>query len=188
MVWPCRHTLSKRNGESDHTKVITLLTFALLVQVLKQCLESNFTRSRQTADPVEVGLYYESLCPGCRGFLTEMLLPTWLMLSDIMSVTLVPYGNAEVSSEPNTLGTHWGCSSSIHYGVDNVFKKSWLLTDESVAFTPPQEKHDGQKYIYDCQHGEQECLGNMIEVTLQPKCTKRKLINNTVITMLIHVI
>nr|ADJ21806.1 gamma-interferon-inducible lysosomal thiol reductase [Oplegnathus fasciatus] len=95
------------------------LDSAIQCGVLKQCLESNFTRSRQTADPVEVGLYYESLCPGCRGFLTEMLFPTWLML-DIMSVTLVPYGNA-------------------------------------------QEKPDGQKYTYECQHGEQECLGNMIE-------------------------
>lgn len=88
--------------------------------VLKQCLESNFTKSRQTADPVLVELYYESLCPGCRSFLSTMLFPTWLMLNDIMSVTLVPYGNAV-------------------------------------------EKPDGQKYTYECQHGEQECLGNMIE-------------------------
>ncbi|XP_017286826.1 gamma-interferon-inducible lysosomal thiol reductase [Kryptolebias marmoratus] len=91
--------------------------------VLKQCLESDFLRSRQTADPVNVGLFYESLCPGCRLFLTETLFPTWLLLNDIMSVNLVPYGNA-------------------------------------------QEKPDGQKYTYQCQHGEQECLGNMIETCL----------------------
>ncbi|XP_028284441.1 gamma-interferon-inducible lysosomal thiol reductase [Parambassis ranga] len=91
--------------------------------VLKPCLVSNFTKSRQTADPIQVGLYYESLCPGCRMFLTEMLFPTWLMLGDIMSVTLVPYGNA-------------------------------------------QEKPDGSKYIFECQHGAQECLGNTIETCL----------------------
>ncbi|KAM4552879.1 gamma-interferon-inducible lysosomal thiol reductase [Odontesthes bonariensis] len=91
--------------------------------VLKQCLESDFIKSRQTASPVQVALYYESLCPGCRLFLTEMLFPTWLLLNDIMSVSLVPYGNA-------------------------------------------QEKPDGQKYTFACQHGEQECLGNMIEACI----------------------
>ncbi|XP_037644568.1 gamma-interferon-inducible lysosomal thiol reductase [Sebastes umbrosus] len=99
------------------------LDSAIQCGVLKQCLESNFTRSRQTADPVEVGLYYESLCPGCRQFLVEMLVPTWFLLGDIMSVTLVPYGNA-------------------------------------------QEKPDGEKFTYECQHGEPECLGNMIETCL----------------------
>ncbi|XP_045907426.1 gamma-interferon-inducible lysosomal thiol reductase [Micropterus dolomieu] len=99
------------------------LDSAIQCGVLKQCLESNFTRSRQTVDAVEVGLYYESLCPGCRAFLSNMLFPTWLLLNDIMTVTLVPYGNA-------------------------------------------QEKSAGQKYTYECQHGEQECLGNMIETCL----------------------
>ncbi|KAL6104358.1 ifi30 [Pungitius sinensis] len=92
--------------------------------VLKQCLESNFTKlHHEKADRVEVALYYESLCPGCRMTLTQILLPTWVLLSDIMSLTLVPYGNA-------------------------------------------QEKPDGQKFNYECQHGEQECLGNMIETCL----------------------
>nr|ACQ58865.1 Gamma-interferon-inducible lysosomal thiol reductase precursor [Anoplopoma fimbria] len=99
------------------------LDSAIQCGVLKQCLESNVTRSRHTSDQVEVGLYYESLCPGCRMFLTEMLFPTWLMLNEIMSVTLVPYGNA-------------------------------------------QEKPDGQKYVFECQHGEPECLGNMIETCI----------------------
>ncbi|MED6272065.1 hypothetical protein CHARACLAT_026555 [Characodon lateralis] len=93
------------------------------MQVLKQCLESDFLRTRQTEDPVQVGLYYESLCPGCRLFLTEMLFPTYLLLNKIISVTLVPYGNA-------------------------------------------LEKPDGQKYIYECQHGKQECLGNMMETCI----------------------
>ncbi|XP_028988673.1 gamma-interferon-inducible lysosomal thiol reductase [Betta splendens] len=99
------------------------LDSAVQCGVLKECLESNFTRSHQTADPVQVGLYYESLCPGCRMFLSTVLFPTWLLLHDIMTVDLVPYGNAV-------------------------------------------EKHDGKKYTYECQHGEQECLGNMIETCI----------------------
>ncbi|XP_040910331.1 gamma-interferon-inducible lysosomal thiol reductase [Toxotes jaculatrix] len=105
------------------SKWCSSLDSAIQCGVLKQCLESNFTRSHQTADKVNVGLYYESLCPGCRQFLSEMLFPTWVLLNEIMTVTLVPYGNAV-------------------------------------------EKPDGQKYTFECQHGEQECLGNMIETCL----------------------
>ncbi|XP_076601276.1 gamma-interferon-inducible lysosomal thiol reductase [Chaetodon auriga] len=105
------------------SKWCSSLESAVQCGVLKECLHSNFTRSTQKADPVEVALYYESLCPGCRAFLSNMLFPTWVLLNDIMSVNLVPYGNAE-------------------------------------------EKPDGQKYIFECQHGEQECLGNMIETCL----------------------
>uniref|UniRef100_A0A3B4AWF1 Gamma-interferon-inducible lysosomal thiol reductase n=1 Tax=Periophthalmus magnuspinnatus TaxID=409849 RepID=A0A3B4AWF1_9GOBI len=91
--------------------------------VLQQCLEANFTRERQTAEPVKVELYYESLCPACRNFIGSILYPTFVLLGDIMDLTLVPYGNA-------------------------------------------QESFDGGKYIFKCQHGEQECLGNMIEACM----------------------
>ncbi|XP_072297958.1 gamma-interferon-inducible lysosomal thiol reductase-like [Eucyclogobius newberryi] len=91
--------------------------------VLQQCLEANYTQSRQTADPVKIELYYESLCPGCRNFITSMLYPTSVLLGDIMDLTLVPYGNA-------------------------------------------QESFDGDKYIFKCQHGVDECVGNMIEACL----------------------
>ncbi|KAL4634787.1 gamma-interferon-inducible lysosomal thiol reductase [Arapaima gigas] len=88
--------------------------------VQKQCLELNATRPSEGEPPVEVALYYESLCPGCRSFLVLQLYPTWLMLNDIMTVKLVPYGNA-------------------------------------------QETSHKEPYTFSCQHGEQECLGNMIE-------------------------
>ncbi|XP_030607737.1 gamma-interferon-inducible lysosomal thiol reductase-like [Archocentrus centrarchus] len=91
--------------------------------VLKSCLQSNFSKSRQTEDLIEVGLYYESLCPGCRQFFVLMLFPTAILLDDIMAVKLVPFGNAQ---ESGTTG----------------------------------------KYVFTCQHGEQECLGNMIETCI----------------------
>ncbi|XP_068613745.1 gamma-interferon-inducible lysosomal thiol reductase-like [Brachionichthys hirsutus] len=96
---------------------------ALHCGVLRQCREPDSTRPHRAADPVHVGVYYESLCPDCINFLSGMLFPTWIMLHDIVSVTLVPYGNA-------------------------------------------QEKPYGQRYNFACQHGEQECLGNMIQTCL----------------------
>uniref|UniRef100_A0ABM5ELH6 Gamma-interferon-inducible lysosomal thiol reductase n=1 Tax=Pogona vitticeps TaxID=103695 RepID=A0ABM5ELH6_9SAUR len=75
------------------------------------------------ADRVSISLYYESLCPGCRLFIIFQLFPTWLMLYNIMNVTLVPYGNAKETQSPS----------------------GWK---------------------FECQHGEEECLGNMMETCL----------------------
>lgn len=90
---------------------------------LEECVQMNSSRF---ADKVNVSLYYESLCPGCRQFLVLQLMPTFIMLNDIMNLELVPYGNA-------------------------------------------QEKQVGDKFEFTCQHGPDECLGNMIETCVMDK-------------------
>ncbi|KAF5891440.1 glycogenin-1-like isoform X2, partial [Clarias magur] len=87
------------------------------------CAQVN---SSKGPEAVNVSLYYESLCPGCRQFLVLQLIPTFIMLHDIMNVELVPYGNAE-------------------------------------------EKQVGDKYEFTCQHGPDECLGNMLETCILNK-------------------
>lgn len=47
------------------------------------------------APKIELALYYESLCPDCQLFIRQQLYPTYLKVSDIINLTLVPYGNAE---------------------------------------------------------------------------------------------
>ena len=46
---------------------------------------------------VDLKLYYKFLCNGCGLFITEQRNYTYWKVADIMNITLVPYGNAEVS-------------------------------------------------------------------------------------------
>lgn len=50
------------------------------------------------AGPVNMTLYYESLCPDCKRFFATQLYQTWQVLGTrVLNLTLVPYGNARVS-------------------------------------------------------------------------------------------
>ncbi|CAF3567365.1 unnamed protein product [Rotaria sp. Silwood1] len=72
-------------------------------------------------DKVNFTLYYETLCPDCRHFMTTQLLKTYQTILDIINITIVPYGNAH-------------------------------------------ETYDSTTHLYQfvCQHGPDECLGNLI--------------------------
>jgi len=74
------------------------------------------------APPVNVSLYYESLCPGCRAMIQTQIYRTYKTLKStgIVDIQLFPYGNA-------------------------------------------YEHKRGQEWVFQCQHGEDECQVNMVE-------------------------
>ncbi|XP_076456849.1 gamma-interferon-inducible lysosomal thiol reductase-like [Babylonia areolata] len=92
---------------------------ALQCKVYDQCKESVWREDLQ-ASPVDFELYYESLCPDCRQFITQQLYQTFTQVGHIMNLTLVPFGNA-------------------------------------------QESKQGDRWVFQCQHGKQECVGNLLE-------------------------
>ncbi|NWS64043.1 GILT reductase, partial [Chunga burmeisteri] len=106
--------------------------------------------SHPAAAPVELSLYYESLCPACREFLVQKLFTTWLLLpAETLNITLVPYGNAEV-----------GAGLTRCHGLLPRCRR--LCSDRLVR----QERNISGKWQFQCQHGPEECLGNMIETCL----------------------
>jgi len=76
----------------------------------------------QVSDKLDIALYYESYCPFCQSFWNEQLAPSFECTSQMMDLTLVPYGNARYTG------------------------------------TAP--------YKYTCQHGPNECAGNLFESAL----------------------
>ncbi|XP_072294365.1 gamma-interferon-inducible lysosomal thiol reductase [Eucyclogobius newberryi] len=76
------------------------LEIAIQCKVLKQCMELRAVSLPQNAAPVSLSVFYQSLCPAWRSFLSQQLFPTWAMLQDILSVHLVPYSaTKELPSE-----------------------------------------------------------------------------------------
>ncbi|GFR76565.1 gamma-interferon-inducible lysosomal thiol reductase [Elysia marginata] len=57
--------------------------------------------TQEAAQPVNFTLYYESLCPGCHDLILQEVVPVWNKVKEtgLMTVTLLPYGNAKESFE-----------------------------------------------------------------------------------------
>lgn len=119
------------------------------MQVGELCLQAS--PQKPDVPLVNVSLYYEALCPGCREFLIRELFPTWLMVLEILNVTLVPYGNAQVPGDQK--GGTWPQEGGLGEGQP-------ALT--SLVF---QERNVSGKWEFTCQHGERECLLNKVEVS-----------------------
>ncbi len=98
-----------------------LLTI-LSIQVTEQC-KAYVWKARAGNDRVNLSIYYETLCPDCRQFISTQVWNAYQSILDIVNITFVPYGNARELYRPET-----------------------------------------QLYQFYCQHGAEECYGNLIHV------------------------
>ncbi|XP_046982049.1 gamma-interferon-inducible lysosomal thiol reductase-like [Schistocerca americana] len=64
---------------------------------------ANFT-------PVDVAVYYETLCSDSRNFIIQQLLPSYLNGPQLLNVTLIPYGKAQTRLTP------WGYVFTCQHG------------------------------------------------------------------------
>ncbi|KAH9366261.1 hypothetical protein HPB48_008319 [Haemaphysalis longicornis] len=87
----------------------------------------------QIPKTARIQLYYESLCPYSIAFITEQLWPTFVRVGYLMDVQLVP----------NMVGD----------GSANLV--------ERFALGHRREEEPG--YHYSCQHGPEECFGNVVQ-------------------------
>jgi len=107
-------------------------------------------------DPVLVELYYETLCPSCRKFISNVLFPTFQKLkkSHIMDVALYPCGNAREKKLPDG-SWQFKCQHGHTECIGNLVQVCILkyLDWEPAAYLPViscMEAAQTEKSIWDC--------------------------------------
>ena len=160
--------------------------------MLEQC-EQNEWAVYKEAPLVGVALYYESFCPFCRDYWTQELFPAYQKVGSIMNITLLPYGNTQVSSIRTSLNSEYVCyyflkyfmTQFFRYTVTSFYKKKemsriclsslmknmpmvWCLSCFDDFFLYLQETYNkGNKtWSFECGHGAKECQEDIIHVSL----------------------
>ncbi|XP_045457113.1 GILT-like protein 1 [Melitaea cinxia] len=87
-------------------------------------------------DKVKIAVYYESLCPDSKNFITTQLAPVWRELRGLVKVKLVPYGK----STHDKVNGKW--QFTCHHGPDECYGnkvQSCILKDRSLQDTEKME-------------------------------------------------
>lgn len=108
------------------------------------------TADDKLTGPVSISLYYETRCPDCILFINQSLAPLWANedLREHLNITINPYGN------------------SMSIPVSKV--------SDGYKFFHPDTTGDGWDYVHMCQHGSDECLGNLIQACAIEKVEQKK--------------
>lgn len=109
---------------------------SIIAQKTQNVSTSVYTGKNAT---VNVHLFYETRCPDCIEFINGTLAPLWRNkeMRSRLNITMNPYGNAmSLPVEKVSAGYKW-----------------WH----------PETTKDEWAYVHICQHGNDECLGNLIQ-------------------------
>jgi len=115
------------------------------MQVKKAVLRSEPVNQHQKAvtKKVNIEVYYETRCPGCLLFISQTLEPLYHTkeVHEVLNVTMVTYGNGQTIP------------------VADI--------SEGYKFWHPETTGEAWDSVQICQHGSDECMGNLVQV-----CTK----------------
>ncbi|XP_046975419.1 gamma-interferon-inducible lysosomal thiol reductase-like isoform X1 [Vanessa cardui] len=87
-------------------------------------------------DKVKIAVYYESLCPDSKKFITSQLAPVWRDFRGLVKVKLVPYGK----STHDKVNGKW--QFNCHHGPDECYGnkiQSCILKDRNLQDTEKME-------------------------------------------------
>ena len=153
-------------------------------QVTKQCIE-NVWFSDETKvvkddnDLVNFTLYYETLCPDCREFMSGQLWKAFQEVSDIMNLVIVPYGNAKETWRNETKLWQFTCQHGANECWGNLLHSCFLYFNPKTA--------DHLPFIHCMESDDQDDIRNasikcaqQFKIDLEPitKCMNSRFGNN----------
>jgi len=96
--------------------------------------------AKNASNKVTIDVYYETKCPGCIMFINSTLEPLWRTagIKDLVQISLFTYGNG------------------MTIPVKNI--------SEGYKFWHPDTTGAGYDNVHICQHGNDECFGNLVQV------------------------
>jgi len=104
-----------------------------------QIKEATKCDEQDTKMPVNIDVYYESKCKGCLLFMNQTLEPMWRSaMKNHINITMYTFGNGQMVPTVNI--------------------------SEGYRFFHPDTTGEGFDNVPICQHGPDECFGNLVEV------------------------
>ncbi|XP_077498835.1 gamma-interferon-inducible lysosomal thiol reductase-like [Amblyomma americanum] len=120
--------------------LLSLLWLAALAAIASaRMFKSRRIDFSQIPKTTRIQVYYESLCPYSIAFITEQLWPTYVRVGYLMDVQLIPFGNAFKEQQ-----------------------QQQQSREERFALGRSRQGKEAEAK-YSCQHGPEECFGNVVQ-------------------------